>query len=427
MGSSTSVKKETDKQKVLRLLKEKRNIFITGGGGVGKSYLLKELCELRDITVTSTTGISALNVGGQTVHSWSGIGTASKSINEIVASIKKNKTRLYNIESTDILAIDEISMLDDFTLDYLNQVLKNVLQSNKPFGGLQVILIGDFFQLPPVQLGNNRDFCFNSKTWQELNLEIINLKKVYRQDDEQLITALNNIREGDISSCQIFASRNFVEPSEDCVRLYATNEEVNNYNKLRFDAIKKPAKKFYSQDIIKCWIDGKKKDLKPNDPKVPDWDKAIYNTFNNSCKAPSCLELKQGCRVMLLQNIDVEGGLVNGSCGNVLKLTDFDVTVKFDNGRTFSVEKADFEYCQYGFVKVKRTQFPLALSYAVSIHKSQGMTFDKVFIDFSRIFTFGQAYVALSRVKSLLGLFIKNFNPLKIKANPSVINFYKNL
>ena len=413
-------------------IKQKRNIFITGGGGVGKSYLLNKLRQKYDMVVTSTTGVSALNVNGQTIHSWSGIGIGQKSLEQIVSQINRNKRKLVQIQSTDILAIDEISMMDNKTLDLINSVLKEVRGNNSPFGGIQVILIGDFFQLPPVQLGNicNNtviDFAFNSSTWKELDLYNVYLKHVYRQNDTQLISALNNIRQGLTDESDIFYCRNNIVPPETAIRLYSTNKEVDSYNLYKYNCVKEQEYVYTSIDRINCFIDKHFVWLSPYDCKVPEYDRVLYDTFNINCRAPQVLTLKKNCRVMLLKNIDVSRGLVNGACGYVEKLTKNTVTVKFDCGVTHCFSGENFEMFQNGYSKITRLQIPLMLAWACSIHKSQGCTFDNVFIDFSRIFAFGQAYVALSRVRNMQGLFLNNFNPCKIKANPTVIDFYNNL
>ena len=427
------IKKDEDfiYKQVCNLIENKKNIFITGGGGVGKSYMLNKLRRRFDITVTSTTGVSALNVKGQTVHSWSGIGIANKDITTIVKKIKDNKRKLKQIQSTRILAIDEISMLDDYTLDYLNTVLKEVMGSYKPFGGLQVILIGDFFQLPPVKINEFKttkpiDFCFNSKTWKELRLETIYLKKVYRQTDKKLIETLNNIREGNIEDTSIF-DKCSSKPIETAIRLYATNDEVDTYNMYKYNQIDEKEYIYEAEDLVSSFVKGSYRWVSPYSKDTPEQDKLIFSSFSQNCKAPGTLTLKIGARVMLLQNIDVERGLVNGSCGTVIDLDNFLIEVKFDNGIRHIFEKNTFELEYNGFPKTKRTQYPLMLAWAVSIHKSQGCTFDNVFIDFKRIFTFGQAYVALSRVKTLDGLYLQNFDATKIKANPRVIEFYKRL
>lgn len=417
--------------KVKELLRNKQNIFITGGGGVGKSYLLNQLTQEFDITVTSTTGIAALNVNGQTIHSWSGIGILNKPVESVIKNIKQNKKKLNQIQSTKILAIDEISMLDNYTLEYLDELLREVIGSSKPFGGLPVIFIGDFFQLPPVDLGkmkNNRiiDFCFNSEVWKSLKLNCIYLKKVWRQKDEKLITCLNAIRTGDNTCTSIFETCNTI-PDKDSIRLYATNQEVDAYNWQEYKKIVKPEYLYESKDYLSCWVKGQKTLLDPFNPNVSNWDKQLYKSFDQNCKAKRVIGLKLGTRVMLLKNLNVNKGLVNGSCGYIVDLTPHTAVVEFDNGIKYTIEPQEFELQQNGVTKIQRTQLPLTLAYACSIHKSQGLTFDKVFIDLKRIFTFGQAYVALSRVKTLNGLFIQNFDPFKIRANPTVIDFYKKL
>ena len=183
---------------ITNLINNHRNIFITGGAGTGKSYLLQQIKkQYPSLILTSTTGVSAININGQTIHSWSGIGIANQTINTTVNKIKNNKVTYKQIVMCEMLAIDEISMLDSETMKYIDTVLRKVREKNLPFGGIQTILIGDFFQLPPVKKNlKDSDFCFNSQTWKELNLAPVVLKEVKRQTDKEFINMLNNLREG---------------------------------------------------------------------------------------------------------------------------------------------------------------------------------------------------------------------------------------
>lgn len=427
-------------KEVIKLIEDKNNLFITGGAGTGKSYILNQLrLHYRNkLHVTSTTGISALNISGQTIHSWAGIGIADKPVDVVVAGIRKNPILLKQLLLAELLAIDEISMLDNDTFDYLNDVLKSVRKDKRPFGGIQILLFGDFFQLPPVGLNKDTgiDFCFNSRSWKELNLKTIMLEEVKRQNDEEFINALNNVREDktDVEDMKVFFKCDYdfdYEPSRDILQIFSTNNKADAYNAQCFAEIETEPFEYISKDELFIYnreqeavtinLDSSEAD------KLSEYDANCVKRFNEDCKAPKILELKVGCRVMLVKNQNIKAGLVNGSCGTVSNLTKNSITVLFDNGVEVNVSPENFEYIKENRPKIRRRQFPLRLAYGITIHKSQGMTFDKLVVNFNRIFDYGQAYVALSRTRSKDGLIIKGFDPNKIKANPEVIKFYKNL
>lgn len=423
-------------EKINNLIKAGYNIFITGGAGTGKSYTLNKLKSIYKDTlnITSTTGISAINVNGQTIHSWAGIGLANKPIDEIVRKIKKNNTLYKQLILCKMLAIDEISMLDDYVFDYVNEVLKGVRENREPFGGIQILLFGDFFQLPPVD--DNRQYCFKSKTWEELNLKTVILKETKRQSEKELVDALNNVRidKTSVDDLRVFYERDISpteEPPKDILRIFSTNNDADMYNKKCFEEIPDRPYEYESKDELyvydykdECTIYDTK-DL--TDKKITDYDLKLLKKFNEDCKAPQTLELKEGCRVMLLKNLDIKKGLANGSCGTVKQLTSSSIDILFDNGVRSNLIPMEFEYIKEGKTKIKRTQYPLRLAYGITIHKSQGMTFDKLVVNFNKIFAYGQAYVALSRTKTLDGLIIQGFDHNKIAANKEVIEFYKKL
>lgn len=418
-------------KKIKKAIKDGHNIFITGGGGVGKSYTLNQLVEeFPEIIVTATTGAAAVNINGQTIHSWAGMGICDKPVNYIIKTMRNSKNlskKLESIQDAKILAIDEISMLDLRKFEYLDELLC-ALRKNpfKPFGGIQMILIGDFFQLPPVGIEKGEKFCFESKIWNKLNLKIFNLEKVYRQDDKKLIETLNNIRKGK-PDIDLFQTRQNMTPPEGIIRLYGTKEPAARFNKLCFDKLKGKQIEYWSSDRIYVNKKGIIKELKPSESGIPETDRKIFDNFNKECRMPHLITLKVGAKVMLLSNIDVEEGLCNGALGIIKKLEPHEVTVKFDNGITKTIRRVEIEYRKNGQVKVTRKQMPLTLAYSFTIHKVQGATFKEAFIDFIDIFTAGQCYVALSRVKSLDGLYMKNFNKSKIMVDPKVIEFYENL
>lgn len=416
--------------KIKEAIKAGKNVFVTGSAGTGKSFILNNLKKEFNFEVTSTTGMAAVNIGGQTIHAWAGVGICNLPVDAAVKGILKKTNLAKRIRNTKILAIDEISMLDASTFDYLNNVLKVVRACSKPFGGLQVILFGDFFQLPPVEKSNG--FCFEAAVWKELNPENILLKKIYRQSDGDFANILNNIRQNNLKNSDLdafFARNNLEIPADkEILHIFATNEAADNFNTQKFNALNSKPQELYAKDILMKNEEADKIVSSTEEAEnLSIARKKIWDTLDKYCKAPQKLVLKKGCRVMLLKNLDFEQGLINGSCGVVREISQDGVTINFDNGYQKAIKPQEFEYSKDGKLLAKRVQYPLRLAYGITIHKSQGMTLDEVFIDFNRIFEYGQAYVALSRVKSLNGLYLKGFDPRKIMANPKIVEFYAKL
>ena len=419
--------------KITALIKQGENLFITGYAGTGKSYILNKLKRKFQIAVTSTTGLAAVNVQGQTIHSWAGVGICNKPVKDVIENILQRTKLKKQITECKILAIDEISMLDAKTFDYIDEVLRNLCDGSKPFGGIQVLLFGDFFQLPPVE--KESGFCFNSRTWQTLDLKTIFLEKIYRQNDEKFIKSLNHLRLNQLTEedVRLFYDRevNYNTYESDILHIFSTNKEADNYNTFKFNSVKKHLFAFNSADKIhrkRTIIEVDKNNL---DERLTKFDLMTLETFDKSCKAPSVLELKQGCRVMLLKNLNFNKGLINGSTGTVLELKKDEneeyILVRFDNEVEEVIAKHTFEAYRDGDVIVSREQYPLRLAYGITIHKSQGMTLEKLIVDCNRVFECGQVYVALSRIKSLDGLYLKSFNPKKVWANEEVLNFYQSV
>lgn len=420
-------KDNTDLNKIIELIKAGENLFITGYAGTGKSYILNKLKKKFKIDVTSTTGLAAVNVQGQTIHSWAGVGICNKPVGEVVEKILTRAKLKKQIQTCEILAIDEISMLDAKTFDYIDTVLKALKESEKPFGGIQVLLFGDFFQLPPVQ--KDSGFCFDSNAWQEMDLKTVFLEKIYRQNDEKFIKSLNNLRLNQLTEddVRLFYDRevNYDTKDSDILHIFSTNKEADNYNSFKFASVQKPLHSFISVDKIhrkKSAIEIDKNNL---NEKLTKFDIMTWEMFDKCCKAPQALELKEGCKIMLLKNLNFNKGLINGSCGTVLELGEETILVKFDNEVEEVIPKHVFEAYRDGELVVSREQYPLRLAYGITIHKSQGMTLDKLIVDCNRIFECGQVYVALSRIKSIEGLYLKSFNPRKVVANEQVIEFYE--
>lgn len=413
--------------RVLYLIKQKKNVFITGHAGTGKSYILSKLKEkIPKLVITSTTGIAAVNVKGQTIHSWAGIGICNRPIEQTVEKILKKSSVKNQIQKCKILAIDEISMLDIKTFEYVDSVLRQVRSCDEPFGGIQVLFIGDFFQLPPVEKNENsaQKYCFESKLWKDLDLYTVLLTKNYRQNEENLITALSNMRTNSLTDADVklLKTRECKEniDTQNALHIFATNQEADNYNNMKFNKINSKEYKLYAIDGV---YKGEKLIENPTNLR----EENILKRIDVVCSAEKSISLKIGVRVMLLKNLDFDKGLINGSCGEVKEINDEYVLVYFDNGQSTKITRHDFEFYNNEKLIALRRQFPLRLAYGITIHKSQGMSLDKLVVDCSRIFEKGQAYVALSRIKTLNGLYLQNFNPAKVMTDEKVVEFYRTL
>lgn len=409
-------------KKVIELYLQGANLFVSGGAGTGKSFILNYLkhnFSSQGLQITASTGISAVNIGGTTIHSWAGIGLANQPLEQIINNLytaKLSKLRK-KIILTKSLAIDEISMISAETLDILDCVFKEIRQSTKPFGGLQVLFFGDFLQLPPVnRLQNKPNFCFNSKIWSELNLQNIVLEEIFRQSDSKFIKLLNNIRFGKIeeNDIKILKSRININDDSSSIRptiLTTHNSKVENVNHNFLKNIPHPEQIFnaqYSGDTFKIEF------LKKN------------------CLAYPQLRLKVGAQVMMIKNSLQKEGIINGSLGLVRDFSNKKnyPIVEFANGKSFTIgpeewllEKFDPE-TKATSIEASISQIPLILAWAITIHKSQGLTLDKISCDLSESFSAGQSYVALSRARNLEGIFIQSINFTKINADQDAINFY---
>lgn len=409
-------------QKVVELFLQGKNLFISGGAGCGKSYLLnflKRNFANNGLEITASTGISAVNIGGSTIHSWAGIGLANQPIEQIIENIflpKFSKVRR-KIIKTKTLAIDEISMISREVLEILDQVFRAVRGVEKPMGGMQMLFFGDFLQLPPINRDNNSSsFCFDSKIWEELDFHNIILDKIFRQSDEKFIKLLNNLRYGivDKEDKEILESRINLKDDNSAIRptiLTTHNAKVEFVNNKYLKNIPNPEQVFqaeYKGDAYK--IDFLKK----------------------NCIAYQSLKLKVGAQVMMIKNTLQKEGIINGSLGIVKDFSNKKSypIVEFANSKTFTIspeewllEKFDPE-TRLSKVEASITQVPLILAWAITIHKSQGLTLDKISCDLSDSFSPGQSYVALSRARNLEGVFIESLNFAKINADINAVNFY---
>ena len=422
------------------------NIFITGPGGSGKSALIRLINDhafkhFKGIYVTAMTGCAAvlLNCKAKTLHSWAGIGLGNGTIEQLVTKIKKNKFAKALWKSTDILVVDEVSMLSLKLFDVLNAIGKAVRNNPNPFGGIQLVFSGDFFQLPPVGDKDEPDtqrFCFESDDWNTVFRAHcqIQLIKIFRQTDEIYSTILNQIREGKIrrkSNDLIlqyvgrpFAANLVVEPT----KLFPTRVKVENINNTKMSALQSDEKEFnikYLKDLEMTRTER----LTRCDYTDKDIQMELEFLANNLiCEKE--MKLKVGAQVMSIINIQSDRGLdvCNGSQGIITGFCSISgcPQVKFNNGIEMIMTRNIWQSDKIPGIGV--SQVPLILAWALTIHKSQGATLDAAEIDVgSGIFECGQTYVALSRVKNLDGLYLTSFDASKIRINRKVKDFYDNL
>ncbi len=411
-------------QAVIESFEAGKNIFITGGAGSGKSFLLQYLkgnYGSKGLHVTASTGIAAVNIGGSTIHSWSGIGLANMPLEQILSNLfsaRFNKVRR-QIRQAKALAIDEVSMISAEVFEILDQVFRAVRENNQPMGGLQILLFGDFLQLPPVNQNNqNFNFCFDSKTWDELSFEVFNLEEIFRQTDQKFVKILNNLRFGNIDEETRKALEERLQANDDNFAIKPTILTTHNFK----------VEKINEQELKKI----------PHEEIVHEaqyfGDSNKIEILKKNCLAPQLLRLKVGAQVMMLKNTYQKEGIINGSLGIIKSFSSRKSypVVEFSNGKTITIgpeewliEKFDGER-KLVITEAGVTQIPLILAWAMTIHKSQGLTLDKISCDLSDVFSPGQAYVALSRARNLEGVFIESINFDKIKPDNKAVSFYKN-
>ena len=408
------------------------NVFITGAGGSGKTELIRYIYRKsrKRVQVCALTGCAAilLNCKGTTIHSWSGLGTnIDGSIENIANKCVEKVINKRKWIKTDVLIIDEVSMLSKKLFEILNLIGKLARKNVKPFGGIQLIFSGDFYQLPPI--GNDeysRAFCFESLEWSNTFKNQIELKTIFRQKDNNYIKILNQVRKGKISRKSFNVLMSCVEKNVDDLKikptkLYPLKKTVETLNKSELDALPGNVRKYR----MKIDVVNKKRYYDKNDLKV----KKEVNSLINQIPCLESIELKVGAQVMSVANIDLEAYLpiCNGSCGIVVGFEDLTglPIVHFNNGLETVMKPFSWESSEDSELNISITQIPLILAWSITIHKSQGATLDMAEIDIgSGIFEEGQTYVALSRVKSIEGLYIKTMDPWGIKANSKVSEYY---
>lgn len=391
------------------------NVFLTGAPGAGKTYVLNRYVKVasqqgKRVAVTASTGIAASHLGGTTIHSWSGLGIADRLSADDMRKLSGNDRLRKRYNTTDTLVIDEVSMLHGYRLDMINGVAKLLRENQAPFGGLQVILVGDLFQLPPVnRTGQQYDFIHNSDTWSELNPKICYITEQHRQQQaDGLLELLEAMRLGQLEEMHrdLLQGRLGRSASGTVVtRLYAHNLDVESINRRHLNDLTDRVRQ-YSM--------------------LTRGGKYKVEQLIKSVLAPQILELKQDAEVMFVANNFAEG-FVNGSRGRVVGFEQDMPLVRLLNGRTIEVKPHSWSINEDGRTVAEVTQLPLRLAWAITIHKSQGMSLDAAEIDLSRAFAPGMGYVALSRVRSLDGLFLQGINNQAMMMHPEIYELDRDL
>lgn len=387
----------------LEILLAGESALLTGPAGTGKTFVLNQFIRIaksegKHVSVTATTGLAATHLGGTTIHSWSGLGVLDELPSGFVERLPKGRREI--IEKTDVLIIDEISMLHDYRLDMVNEICRLVRRKDMPFGGIQVVMSGDFFQLPPINRSDARQggFVVTSNVWRELEPTILYLDEQFRQNDDSLLAILTAMRAGDVRRhhAEQLLARADAEPphAAELTELHTVNVDVDRINLQKLAEL--PGDELiYSQATT--------------------GSQNYVDTLQRSVLAPPTLTLKKGALVMAVKN-DPNRRYANGSIGTVTAFepgSEFPI-VTFRSGREVTMSPDTWELRDGDKKRAGISQVPLRLAWAITVHKSQGMTLDAARIDLRKAFVEGMGYVALSRVKSLDNLYLSGINRMAL-------------
>lgn len=398
--------------RALEILKLGHSVFLTGEAGSGKSYTIGKFIEWmeeqeREYAVTASTGIAASHIDGQTIHSWAAIGI-DRNLTE--AQIDKAAGRAWErAHKVKTLILDEVSMVDAVLLEDLNKILQKVHRNTRIFGGVQMVFVGDFFQLPPI--GKREDaepprFAFESSAWERAGLVICYLTEQHRQaTGDGIMEVLTAMRHGNLTDTERDLVRTCTKNKPSDTRLYTHNMDVDALNNQELAKIKGKEKKFMMKE---------------------EGSEYMIASLKRQCLSPETLKLKVGARVMFTRN-NVKLGYVNGTIGKVARFEEGWPVIELLDGSEVSPETAEWNIKQWkdGYdepqVVASVKQIPLRLAWAITVHKSQGMSLDSASIDLSKTFEFGQGYVALSRVRTLAGIHLLGINEKSFEMHPRVV------
>lgn len=420
-----------------KLAMDDHSVFLTGRAGCGKSFLVRALvAALRShsglsVAVVASTGIAASHIGGVTLHSFAGIGMGKQGCGELVDRVRSNRKAAARWRATDVIVIDEVSMVSSALMDTLDNIARSLRgDAQVPWGGMRVIAVGDFFQLGPI--GKGAKYAFEAECWSKLfpPHHVVHLRSQMRQHtDTTFAKILASMRIGRLTDAMrttlLHAAGAGLPRLESCgiqpTKLFPHNADVDKVNAAALDALPGPQYHFGAIDK---------------------GDSARHlKSLKSACRAAESLRLKLGAQVMLLRNLDCKQGLVNGARGVVVDFvqrqrrargggsgrkgdTHTIPVVQFTSGLVHEVPPTVWEVHEGDLVVAARIQVPLRLAYAITIHKSQGMTIDALEVDLGRVFASGHAYVALSRAVSLDAVRVVNLTKASVKANSRVMNYY---
>lgn len=399
-------------KEALTILKIGANVFLTGEPGSGKTHLVNEyVAYLREheiaAAVTASTGIAATHIGGFTIHSWSGIGIRKTLAPYDLEMMEANERLARRIRSARVLIIDEISMLDGKMLDLTDRVSRFIKRNEAPFGGMQVVFVGDFFQLPPVTPAGEppAQFAFASESWSAAKPVVCYISEQHRQEDSVFLELLSAMRKNAFGAhhrarlADRFATEDGVQ-GRLLTKLFPHNAEVNRINEMRLAELIGKAAVFSMRSS----------GLKP-----------LVEQLKRGCLSPETLTLKKGARVMFTKN-NFDAGFVNGTIGDVEGFRKEDGIPLVETQRGIrAAEPMDWTIMDGARTLAKITQIPLRLAWAMTVHKSQGVSLDAAFMDLSDAFAYGQGYVALSRVRTLSGLYLAGFNERALEVHPDIL------
>jgi ATP-dependent DNA helicase PIF1 len=396
----------------LELLRSGENVFLTGGAGSGKSYLIRHFMQELDpkqVPILASTGAAAVLLGGRTFHSFFGLGIMEGGVDATYERGSKDHRLLNRLKKVEGVIIDEISMIPGAALMVAEALTQKARDSKLPWGGMRVISVGDFAQLPPVTRTGARDWAFLNEVWQRSGFQVCQLSHNQRVQDNEFLDVLADVRYGKVTQRVFDFLSEHVHPHDEeaaGTRLFGRRDMSENFNQKKLSEIRE------TEVTIDAIYIGSEKHIE---------------TLIKVAPVPQKLTLKIGCKVIFLQN-DPQKRWINGTRGTVTKIEVDKITVKKEPGREVSVDKSSFSMLDAeGNVTATAIQFPLALAYATTIHKSQGATLDELWCDLRSLWEPGQAYVALSRLRTSAGLKLVGWNPRSIIVDPKVLEFYQGL
>lgn len=398
----------------LEVLQSGRNVFLTGEPGAGKTFTINLFTDWmnevgKDYAITASTGIAATHINGTTIHSWTGLGISREVNDQLLGKLNENRWLYQRLNQCDVLIIDEISMLDKVMINNIDYILRYMRDRNEPFGGLQIVFVGDFFQLPPVVKGEKAvEFAFESGAWKEADPIVCYLTEQHRQNDLEFLEILSAIRRGETTDAhkarllECFKNNPNMLPE-----LYTHNMDVDRINQEQLRKLTGEPHRFEMSGEGTPFLVSKLKD---------------------NCLSPEILDLKVGAAVMFTRNLfnpeTKEAIYVNGTIGRVTGFSEMSGRPEvelIEDGSIVVPMPAKWEFEEKGHVVASITQIPLKLAWAITVHKSQGMSLDSASIDLSKTFEYGQGYVALSRVRSLGKLHLKGINDKVFLVHPKII------